>query len=219
MLPPLFAVVCTKSTFLGLVPWYQFLSFQDVGNGCEVQGFNLLGSHSSLLLVLLAITDDLIRLAALFAVILIVYAGVKYIMSQGSPDETGKALGTIKNAITGLVIALVAVPFVTYLGNQFNGTGTGNSNRVVGLNLGALPYVGDIAGGNIVGVLLSVVFAIAGALSLLFIVIGGYNYVMSNGEGSKVAKAKQTIIYALVGLAVTIVAQSIVSFIINQYSK
>ena len=218
-LTQIFAASCGKSTFLGLVPWYEFLNFQDVGNGCEVVNPVLLGPHSILLLILLAVVDDLLRLAGLFAVIFIVYAGFKYVMSMGSPDETGKALASIRNAIGGLVTALVTIPLVSYLGSQFQGGSAGASKQVAGLNLTGLPFIPDVQSGNIVEILLKVAFAILGALSLLFIVIGGYNYIISEGEAGKVAKAKQTIIYALIGLAIAIVAQSTISFVIKEYNK
>jgi tellurite resistance protein TehA-like permease len=208
----------TKHNFLGLVPWHEYLKFQDVGGACEIQNFTLLGTHSSLLLILLAIVDDLLRLAGLFAVIYIIYAGIKYIMSQGSPDETGKALESIKNALTGLVLALIAIPLVSFLAGRFDNT-PGSNTRLPGLDLSSLPNPGGIDNGNIVAVLLSVVFSIVGALALLYLVIGGYNYVTSNGEANKAAKAKNTILYALIGLAVAIAAQSIVSFVTNRFFK
>jgi hypothetical protein len=57
------------------------------------------------------------------------------------------------------------------------------------------------------------VFGIFGAVAFLFIVIGGFRYVISSGDPKNTAKAKNTIIYALVGLVITISADAIVNFI------
>lgn len=114
---------CAKPQFFGLVPWYQYLDM-DPTQGCKITNFNdgqnaqtVLGTHSPLLLIGLAIIDDLIRAAALVAVGFVIYGGITYATSQGSPDATSQAQGTIVNALIGLVIALIAVGFVTYIGN------------------------------------------------------------------------------------------------------
>jgi hypothetical protein len=124
-----FAAGCAKSTFLGLIPWYQFLNLsQDASGRCSVTNFNadkpggqqpgLFGQHSALLGVGLAIIDDLIRIAAYVAVGFIIYGGITYMTSQGSPDMTRKAQQTIINALIGLVTAILAASIVTFIGNQ-----------------------------------------------------------------------------------------------------
>jgi hypothetical protein len=114
------ATPCSKPKLLGIfVPWYQYLPLQTDNNGsCTVKDFTLLGngSDSDVPLVLLAIVDDLLRLAGLVAVIFVIYGAVQYTTSQGSPDATAKAQSTVLYALIGLVIALVAIAFVTYLG-------------------------------------------------------------------------------------------------------
>lgn len=62
---------------------------------------------------------------------------------------------------------------------------------------------------NIISLLL---FA-AGALSLVFILIGAFRYVISAGNPQNLAQAKRTITYAIVGLAIVIFAIVIVSFV------
>jgi hypothetical protein len=124
-----FAAACTKTTFLGLVPWYQFLNVTtDVTGNCAVTNFdassaggqqpNLLGPHSSFLGIGLAIIDDLIRIAAYVAVGYIIYGGITYMTSQGSPDMTKRAQQTIINALIGLVTAVLAASIVTFIGNK-----------------------------------------------------------------------------------------------------
>jgi len=115
----MFAVAC-KPTLLGLVPWYQYLTLDSTS--CRILNFDnpdaVLGSHSAFLLIGLAILDDLIRVAALVAVGYIIYGGIQYITSQGSPDSTKKAQQTIINALIGVAIAMVAAPTVSYIGNK-----------------------------------------------------------------------------------------------------
>ena len=56
---------------------------------------------------------------------------------------------------------------------------------------------------------------IIGAISVLMIIIGGIRYATSNGEQAQVTSAKNTILYAIVGLVVSIMAYAIVRFVIN----
>lgn len=62
--------------------------------------------------------------------------------------------------------------------------------------------------GNVINLLL---FA-AGALSIVFILVGAFQYIVSAGNPQAVAQAKRTITYAIVGLAVVILALVIVRF-------
>lgn len=57
---------------------------------------------------------------------------------------------------------------------------------------------------------------IIGAIAVIMIVIGGLKYVTSNGDTSSVTNAKNTILYAVIGLIVAILAYSIVDFVVDQ---
>lgn len=63
---------------------------------------------------------------------------------------------------------------------------------------------------------LQIVFGIAGAIALLFITLGGFKYIISQGNPQETAKAKDTILYALIGLVVVLFAFSILTFVIGR---
>jgi hypothetical protein len=88
-------------------------------------------------------------------------------------------------------------------------------SAVKDLNLSPLPAP-PASGSNSVQTIISVVTAIVGALCLLFVTIGGFRYVLSQGDPQAVAKAKGTIVYALVGLAVVVLARAIVGFVFRK---
>lgn len=56
---------------------------------------------------------------------------------------------------------------------------------------------------------------IVGALSVIMIIVGGLRYVISGGNSSAVTAAKNTILYALVGLVVAVLAYSIITFVLG----
>lgn len=116
-----FAAACSNNgTFLGVFkPWYAYLSVaKDSAGNCSITGFEALGAHSGFLLIALAILEDLVRLAALVAVGYVIYGGIQYVTSQGSPDATKKAQQTIINALVGVVIAILAASIVAYIGGK-----------------------------------------------------------------------------------------------------
>ena len=57
-----------------------------------------------------------------------------------------------------------------------------------------------------------------GILSVIMLIIGGLRYVLSAGNPTTVAAAKNTILYAIVGLIVAILAYAIIHFVINAVS-
>lgn len=61
-----------------------------------------------------------------------------------------------------------------------------------------------------------IVLNIVGAVSLVIITIAGFKYVISRGEPQAIAKAKDTILYALIGLGVAIMGRVIVAFVFNR---
>ena len=66
---------------------------------------------------------------------------------------------------------------------------------------------------TIVGILNGII-AVLGLLAVIFVLIGGINYMTSAGDPSKTKKAKDTIIYALIGLVICVLAFALVNFVI-----
>jgi len=60
---------------------------------------------------------------------------------------------------------------------------------------------------------LKIVFMVAALLSLVFVTVGGFKYTISNGDPQGIAKAKNTIVAAIVGLIIAVFAFTIVSFV------
>jgi multisubunit Na+/H+ antiporter MnhB subunit len=54
-------------------------------------------------------------------------------------------------------------------------------------------------------------------IAVIMIVIGGIRYTTSNGDSSQVKSAKDTIMYAVIGLVVAILAYAIVNFILSAF--
>lgn len=56
-----------------------------------------------------------------------------------------------------------------------------------------------------------------GLISVIMIIIGGIRYTMSNGDANMVRAAKDTVMYAVIGLVVAMLAYAIVNFVIGRF--
>lgn len=77
--------------------------------------------------------------------------------------------------------------------------------------------VPDDLGGKLVVLVMmgifDIILFIAGFVAVVMVIWGGYKFLVSTGEPQKIAAARTTIINALVGLAITIIASQMVGFI------
>jgi len=75
-----------------------------------------------------------------------------------------------------------------------------------------------IQGGDIQTLLMNV-YIVAGIVAVVAIVIGGIRYTTSGGEASNIKAAKDTILYAVIGLVVVIMAAAITNFVLGNVTK
>lgn len=57
-----------------------------------------------------------------------------------------------------------------------------------------------------------------GAISVIMLIIGGIRYVVSGGDSTAVQSAKNTILYAIVGIVICLLAYAAVSFVIGSFT-
>lgn len=60
---------------------------------------------------------------------------------------------------------------------------------------------------------------LVGIIAVIMIIVGGLRYVLSSGDSGRVGSAKNTIIFALIGLVFVALAQLIVRFVLNTATK
>ena len=72
---------------------------------------------------------------------------------------------------------------------------------------------------NIVTKVINIFSWVVGIVSVLMIIFGGFKYITSGGDAGGVTGAKNTILYAIVGLVIVALAQVIVKFVIGTVSS
>ena len=72
---------------------------------------------------------------------------------------------------------------------------------------------------NIIHDIINIFSLVVGIISVIMIIVGGFRYITSGGASDSVSSAKNTIIYAIVGLVVVALAQFIVQFVLNKVTN
>lgn len=67
--------------------------------------------------------------------------------------------------------------------------------------------------------IINVVIGVIGFVAVAFIIFGGFQYTTSAGDPGKVKKAKDTILYGIIGLVVAMLAYAIVNFVLSNVFK
>lgn len=185
--------------FLGIPAWYKGITNAD----CSVKSPDRSedGLRTYIWTIALNVIEIVLRVVAYLAVFFIIYGGFLYLTSSGSSDATARALKTIINASVGFAIALSAVAVKDFVWKLVV-PATNEFGVPVQANAGAIIVAG-----------LNMAYFIAGALAVVMIITAGLTYVTSSGDSAKVAKAKNTILYSIIGIAVIIFAFAVTTFI------
>jgi len=74
----------------------------------------------------------------------------------------------------------------------------------------------ELIGDNgVFGHITNVILLIVGIVSVIMLIYGGLRYIMSGGDSKKVTDAKNTILYAIIGLIISLLAYAIVNFVLT----
>lgn len=192
-------------TLLGLVSW-----------DCNVNISDQNSLKSGIWTIVANVLTDLTIIAAYLIVGFVIYGGYQYIMSGGDPGKVANGKKTLTHAFIGLAIVISANAILASIRIALGADFTSKC-----ITESANCYHQDNAS-NIVTSAIQWTIGIGGIVSAIFVVYGGISYITSAGDASKLQKAKQTILYALIGLAIVGLAEIItltVTNIINDANK
>lgn len=79
-----------------------------------------------------------------------------------------------------------------------------------------IPPIGEATLMDVIATIISIAFALAGIVAVIFLIIGGFNYVTAGGNPEQIEMAKTTIVNAIIGLVVILISYLIVQFIMTQ---
>jgi hypothetical protein len=129
------------------------------------------------------------------------------------------AAATLMMSLPGTVPALSSIAFAENTGNSIaNGVCTGSQpaggTSDQGVSCSANNN-GNIDIGGLARTVVNIFSIIVGAVAVIMIIYGGFRYITSGGDSNSVGAAKNTLIYAIVGLIIVALAQVIVHFVLS----
>ncbi|MBL8122449.1 hypothetical protein JNM87_06925 [Candidatus Saccharibacteria bacterium] len=181
-------------------------------------------------------------LAGVGVVIGILIGAIQYASSGGDPQKTAQGKGKIVKSIVALIFFMFLYSGIQFMspGGVKNNTPSGSGATIAarciqGTFLGIKPwfaYLPDSAfapgtcniddfdlfsvSDGLVPVALAVaddLVRVAGLVAVAYVIVGGVQFVTSQGEPDRTKRARETIINALIGVVMAIVAASVVSFV------
>ncbi len=129
----------------------------------------------------------------------------------------------IRTFINSLRLSLIAVLVSFGLGmatvnaapaSGFAALGSSKSEVCKGAGLSSCSGGADV--NKVLTGVINILSAIIGVVAVIMIILSGMKYITSGGDGQKVASAKSTLIYSLVGLVIVALAQVIVHFVLGK---
>lgn len=69
---------------------------------------------------------------------------------------------------------------------------------------------------GLITLIINIFSIVVGVVAVIMIIIGGLKYITSSGDSNNITSAKNTILYAIIGLVVVALAQFIVKFVLNK---
>ena len=197
--------------FLGMTSWDCGISnFQDDGDSSTNQKI----LENNIVIILANVLNDLAVLAAYLVLGFVIYGGYMYIFSSGDPGKIQNGKKTLTRAFIGLAIVILTNVILNAIRFAFLNNGqTWADCQFVDASLSMAGASECLEPTSVIENALQWFVGTSGVVALIFVVVGGVGYVTSAGDPGKLQKAKNTIIYALIGLVVVAVAELLVSFI------
>lgn len=122
-------------------------------------------------------------------------------------------------AIMAVGVATLAMPAKVSAATVYCPNGQPSSTNDLS---GCEGYEGNANDVNLMGTLntiINVALGVIGFLAVVMIIVGGVQYTTSAGDAQKVTKAKNTIMYGIIGLVIALLAYAIVNFVLANVFK
>jgi hypothetical protein len=95
-------------------------------------------------------------------------------------------------------------------------TCSGTSGDLAGTDTTACDQQNQSTFNKYASLIINLLSVIIGFVAVVMILLGGFRYITSGGNSENVGKAKNTILYGIIGLVIVALAQIIVQFVLNK---
>lgn len=160
--------------------------------------------------IIMNIIEMILQLVGYATLVMLIVGGFHYIVSAGDSSSMANSKKTILNSIIGLVISIFSVAIVNVVSGVFYAS---SNSANIGNTQVEIPKVE--ANSAVLLNALNTIYTWAGIIAVLVIVIAGYFFTLSRGESNQIARARNAIIAASIGLIVVLFAFTITQFILG----
>ena len=184
----------SAADFLGMPPW---------NDGVDLDGINSEGQLvGAVAIIATNILKDFTVAAGYLLLGYAIWGGYLYMFSSGDPGKAANGKKALIHAFTGICIVICAYTIFGTIRIALAGNSDISSCTT-----------GCVEPSEMVSSLVGWVGGIAGAVCALFILIGAWGYITASGDANKLQKAKNTLIYAIIGLLLVAFAEVLTAFI------
>ena len=123
-----------------------------------------------------------------------------------------------KNIIMTVLALVLSVSTLFFAGTPVQAESCGSAKQCIDQGLSASGTSSTPNSlSSVLTTVTNILLFLMGAVSVIMIIIGGFRYVTSQGDQTQMQSAKNTILYAVIGVVVSIAAYAIVSFVVTQF--
>jgi len=204
ILSPTEVSAASCAEFLGMKAWYCETGLVNE-DGTPVSSITEKEIKEGIPIAITNITGDVLIVVGYITLGFVLYGGYLYICSSGDPSKTAAGKKTLTNAFIGLAIVASAEIILKSIGTAL----------AIDFNAGkdCIKTV-CVDEKDMVTSAISWVIGIAGVVSSIFVLYGGISYITSAGDAGKLRKAKDTILYSLIGVIICALGEVITNFVI-----
>jgi hypothetical protein len=149
------------------------------------------------------------NIIGLIAIVMLVYAGVRFLISNGDPAKIKEAKSSLTYTVTGFVISVMAYAGILAVEN-FIGVQTLDPGQI---DEPFNPF--KLALPGLVSKVLVNTMLLCGIVAIFMIVLNGFRYMTARGNDDQIKLAKSGLTWSLLGLVIILFAYVIISAIAN----
>jgi hypothetical protein len=209
---------------VSLISVWLFLPTSVFANLSDVEDpTNLIHKFSSLGDIIGQLLPFLFGLAAMLALLFLIWGGIKFMMAQGDPKQLDSAKNTITSAVIGLIIVLSVTLIFFLIKVVFSIDIFGQIVPPAYATVDISKLFPPAAVFSDFGKFLTriILFALFAAALIFFglMVWGGIRYLNSGGNEESVEKARGTLMNAFIGLLIVVASFVIIEILIGVFSS
>lgn len=123
-----------------------------------------------------------------------------------------------KNIIMAVLTLILSATMLVFVGVPVQAESCGGAKQCItdGLTASGTSTTPN-SFSSVLTTVTNILLFLMGAISVIMIIVGGIRYATSQGDQTQMQSAKNTILYAVIGVVVSIAAYAIVSFVVTQF--